>query len=402
MKDIAGKFSQVILVRFLPGVLNVGTLLLIVEWLSTGQFGEYSTVVATTAFVANLVFGPLIFAIVPYHARFESEGQGKQFEAAVISTALVISTLFVAIGALVAVGGLTPIAYVAPGVTFGLYTIALEVLRARLRFWSFGLASIIQSLILLSGVLYYVARNPDAETALHVFSVSYLISFLFALALIGNIRLVRPNLALLGDSLSEGGKYTLSAGLEGSLTLSLRYMVLLLGSPQLLGAFSFALDFAQRVIGIFINILSFTVVPTAFKTHGYDRQQFESNLRRGAAYAATACVLALFATIIGSNFSWIPGIGSALFDPVSFILISLAVIVNRTKKITIDQVALRDGNAGAILRGMMVAMPISLLVAWGLHYVTSAFAEVAFLTGYLTASAATAYAAWQMRGRAPD
>lgn len=392
MKDVAGKFTQGFFVRLLPGVINVGVLLLIGEWLGAAQFGEYSTVVATTGFLASLLFGPLTFSIVPYHARFESEGRREVFESSVILTALAIGVLFIAVGAIAVIAGLMPIAYVAPGAAFGLYTIALEILRARVKLWSYGLASLVQSAVLLAGAMLYVSHARDASAALNTFTFSYTFAFIVAIILNGGIKLMRPNLSLLRNSVSQGGQYTVAVFLENALTLGLRYMVLYLGSPQLLGAFSFGLDLAQRIVGVFANITSFAVVPAAFKLHGSDKQKFEEILRHGGLFSAGVCLLALVSTILLSNFDWIPGLGSALFKPATFAIISVGVIINRVKKITIDQIAMRDGNAIAISRGLIIAVPSSLLLAWVCHKFTPAFAEIAYLIAYIVASAVMVYA----------
>ena len=367
MKDVAEKFAQGLFVRLLPGLINVGVLLLIGEWLSAAQFGEYSTVIATAGFLASLLFGPLTFSIVPYHARFESDGRRDEYESSVIVTALAIGVLFILAGAFAVVAGLMPMAYVAPGAAFGLYTIALEILRARVRLWSYGLASLVQSAILLASVTFYMSQSRNASAALHSFTVSYGCAFVVALGLVGGVKLRRPDFSVFYNSVSEGGKYTVSVIIENGLLLGLRYMVSYLGSPQMLGAFSFGFDLAQRIVGITINITSFAVVPAAFKVHVSGGQKFEKSLMQSALFAVAISLLVLVSTILVSNFDWIPGLGSALFNPATFAIISLGVIVNRFKKLTIDQVAMRNGNAISIPRGLMFAVPFALLLAWAFH-----------------------------------
>src|SRR5262245_35330561 len=41
-----------------PGLINAATLILLGIWLSVPAYGQYSTVVATTGLVANLLYGP--------------------------------------------------------------------------------------------------------------------------------------------------------------------------------------------------------------------------------------------------------------------------------------------------------------------------------------------------------
>ncbi|WP_127091177.1 hypothetical protein [Aquabacter cavernae] len=376
-------------IRALPGVLNLLALVALSDRLTPSAFGLYSTAVAVAGFITSMVFGPLTASIVAHHAKHDVEGRAGLYESTVFTTALAIALILAAITGIISSMGLLSWTYIAPAIALGIYTLVLEFSRARLNFWSYGIASVFQSIAFLAAIVILVQDRDTSTQALLAFTLSYVLAIVVSLGLSGWPRLIAPDIGLLIPTIRSGGGYTLSIALENGLYLGMRFVVMLFGSSQALGVFSFSVDLAQRVVGIFTNITSFIVVPLAFRGQASGASRFNSTLYKGGAIALLVSIAALVCTHALRELGIVPVLNGPLFDPAAFTIISFAVIVNRLKKLTIDPFALRANRAAILVFGFAVATPIALGLAIGFQKVSPLAAPAAYLCGYIIAAIST-------------
>ncbi len=397
MKSIALRYLEALGLRTFPGLINLTSLMLLGEWLAPADYGIYSTIIATCGFLVSMLFGPLSFAIVSQHAKLEAQGRSAVYENSIVSLTLLISLTLALIGILLSALGLAPWHYTTPAIALGVYTTLQEIPHARLQYWTYGGISLLQSVCLLGLTTLLVRPSRDPAFALHSFSLSYAVASVVALIVIGRRKLELPNFALLRSTLHIGLGYTFSTALENILYLGMRYTLLILGSPQIFGTFSFCVDIAQRVIGVIVNIAGFSIIPIAFKNHAKGNAgEFGKTLITGAAMALIICLFAAVAIYFLRSLRWVPGLSNDLFDPTAFAIVSGAVVINRMKKMLVDPFALKAVNPQAIIAGYAVGGPLAIAgCVAALQLQIGNGAELAFLAGYIAAAATTV--AWVRR-----
>jgi hypothetical protein len=271
----------------------------------------------------------------------------------------------------------------------GIYTLALEFPRARLKYRFYGIVSLFQSFAFF-GCTALLARTPDKpEAVINAFIISYSVAATIAFSINGWPRLTRLNLKYLTPTFFSGCSYTLSTALENILYLGMRFIVMLTGSTSQLGVFSFSVDLAQRVIGVFANIISFTAVPLAFNKNRTNERLFNNMLLKAGLVALLVCSSSLAAVLAAQSSGFVPALSGPLFDSATFIIISVAIIINRIKKIIIDPQALRENRASLLPLGFAIASPIALFLAIAFQKYGPLVPPSAYLLGYIGATAIT-------------
>ncbi|MER9390282.1 hypothetical protein [Mesorhizobium sp. M0435] len=361
------RLVEAIVIRSGPGLLNLITLLLIGKWMPATDYGAYSTVVATSGLVSSVAFGPFAFAIVSQHAKITAEGKIKEYESSLVSLSALVSLVLAVLVSVPAYFGLVPWTFIAPFVAFGFYTTVQEILHARLSLWLYGTASLAQSIayILLAWVI--VRPNPTPSMALIAFSASYAVAAGISLLLSRPAISLLPRFSVVRETLRVGGTYTLSTIAEQCLYLGMRYLLLWFGTAQHLGIFSFSVDLAQRVVGFIINASSFITVPNAFKHASTgDTSEFRRTLMGGAALAALCSFVALAGIMAFYETGYFTALFSDLFSPLSFVIVSIAIMLNRTKKMAVDPIAINNRRPLSIALGYVLGIPIMIVSCAGL------------------------------------
>ncbi|MER8462644.1 hypothetical protein [Mesorhizobium sp. M1396] len=388
------KFAEAIVIRIAPGLLNIVTLLYIGSHLETGQYGIFSTTIATVSFISTLVFGAATYSIMPVSAKMHATGMGREYVSSIL-TALAILALFVVLaGSALAWFGLGNVVAATIIVSFGLHTALQEILRSQLRLWAYGWSAIGQAVAYQAGAVVLLAGDAKVGSALTAFSLSYVAGALISFAFLGPMNLRRPRLSYLGGSLATGWRFVLSNLAESGVFVGIRYIILMFGSETHLGVFSFCVDLSQRSVGFFMNAASFVFVPTAFLSAANGNiREFRRGLFEGATIALIFAV-ASAAGIIGLFFSghasgWL----GRSFDPAVFAIVSCAVLINRTKKVVIDPFALRSNNAMTLTYSYAIgALACCCLAALSLWWRLPLGSEMAFLSGYVIAAACSFFA----------
>ncbi|MER8563027.1 hypothetical protein [Mesorhizobium sp. M0578] len=388
IKENLFKLVESLTIRVVPGLINLYTLFYLGHLLKPNEYGIFSTTIATVSFISTTIFGVATYSIMPVSAKMKASGLEREYVSSVLLV-LAILSIFAAVCALV-VGVLTTGNIVAMTIiiSFGLHTALQEILRSQLRLWAYGWSAIGQALSYQAIVMFLVAGDAKVEAALIAFSLSYLLGAIISFFFVDPLDLRRPRLSYLGRSLVTGQAFVLSNLAENGLFVGVRYVVLMLGSHNQLGVFSFCVDLAQRSVGFLMNAASFVFVPRAFShaaTGGI--REFRRGLLAGASVAVILAITLAAGIVIlffsGYAGKWLDN----SFDPVSFLIVSGAVLINRTKKVVIDPFALRSNNTLKLTYGYMIGASVSGIIAalgtwWSLLY----SAETAFLTGYLLAA----------------
>ncbi len=384
------RLLEVFGLRAVPGLLNLTALLLVARWLPAGEYAVYSTVVATSGFVASLIFGPLTFGVVSQHATLAAKGLAQAYERSVAGATLALAAAVGLLGAGVAHLAGVSVAWVLPAVAFGVYTAVQEIPHARLRFWSYGAAALTQAVVLI-GLLWALGGQPlSADRALACFGWSYAVASLMSLALSRTWRLGLDT-ALLAKTYARGGGYTLSVFTESGLYLGGRYLVAGLGTVADFATFSFCLDLAQRLVGFLISLAGFALVPRAFRQHAEGSGSFLQPLLTGAAVSAVLAVISVAVVAIAESLPLTQDIIGGPFHLTTYVVISAAVVVNRMKKLVLDPLVLRDGNTLRLVGGYALGGFTMALLFLTMEPKTATWAALCVLAGYLVTLAQTLF-----------
>ncbi|RWQ14450.1 hypothetical protein [Mesorhizobium sp.] len=383
------RLGESLVIRVVPGIINLYTLFYLGHVLQPNDYGIFSTVIATVSFISTMVFGIATYSIMPASAKMKVYGLEREYISSVLVVLSGLSVL-VAVSAIITEsfrsGSVVAISIIA---TFGLHTALQEILRSQLRLWAYGWSAIGQALTYQALVMFLVSGDAKVQAALVAFSVSYFVGAIISFWFVGPLDLRRPRLSYLGRSLVTGHAYVLSNLAENGLFVGLRYIVMILGSHDQLGVFSFCVDLAQRSVGFLMNAASFVFVPRAFSHAAVGGiREFKRGLLTGAAVAAVLAAVSAAGIVLlffsGYGGKWFDN----SFDPLSFTVLSAAVLINRTKKVVIDPFALRSYSTLKLTYAYAIGASVSgLISAVGLALSLRYSAEVAFLTGYLLAAA---------------
>lgn len=360
-----GHIAEAMALRFLPGIINLFVLISLAAWMSTKTYGIVSTYIATSGALANFLFGHIILSALALHSEYVARGEQKAFEQFLVT----ISTAFaMLVGSLALILWLAGIPFwtvlIATG-AFAAYTAIQEILHARVQFIRFAIASTVQSASFLALAFLWVRPSPGMETALLAFAASYAIGAV-ASALLSRTAPMRLSGPYLKDSLRVGTPITLSNGAADAFALGCRYLLVLFGAFQVLGVFSFSLDLAQKTVGVFINAATFATVARAFKgSASVKLRALRGQLWRGATIAAGIALMSLCALIVLGTLGIVQALDRPVYDPISLIIVSVAVIANRTGKMVITPLALRLKQTGIVLTAFAIAAPIAFIVAAG-------------------------------------
>lgn len=362
MFEYRALFLEVFFARIFPGALNVGLILVIAKILGVAEYGQFSLVLATIMLFVSLFSGPIEHAIVPLHAR-QSLNDGKAaFERQLFGAALCVVGLVGALAVVPSVLGFAHPAWMLLFAASALSGIFQTILRARLLFWRYGAAATAKALAALALVALFLHKTPDASTAVLLYALGVVAGAFAGWLVAGSPWPRLPDRAFLREVLPVGSGLTISTIAEAVLFVGTRYAIAAFGSPQFLGVFSFALDLAQRSVGVVINIASFAIIPRAYVTSAKgDDRMFGKMLVRGALGAGGLSAI-VFAVIILLEYSGVLAsyVGEN-FGHAAFVAVSVAVVINRLKKLAVDPVLVSRGVIRAIPLAYLVVGPLSLL-----------------------------------------
>jgi O-antigen/teichoic acid export membrane protein len=389
----AKQVFEALVLRSAPGILNVYALLLLSAYLSSRDYGLFSTALASSTLISNLAFGPIKLAVLPHRAISCSNGKGEAFDGAVAGAAL---TIFVP-----SVSAALMIMPVAPQVSallllvvlLGLFTTLQEILHSKLHLWRFSGAALVQALTLVLITLTWLQDKPTLESVLWTYCAGYAFGSAASYLLAGKPQPTFPSKELLRRLLATGIPFTLSNLSESWLHLGFRYLLLARGSSSTLAIFSFSVDIAQRLIGIVISVASFAIVPRAYNVAASSGQRaFRKMLFSGAALASVVAFIMMFGVLAIARTGIIEALSTPIFVPSSFVIVSLALMTNRLKKLAIDPIAVECGRVHIILWGYLTAVPLALgLTAICLHFNFELGIYYSYLVGCLIAFSVTLY-----------
>jgi hypothetical protein len=244
---------------------------------------------------------------------------------------------------------------------FGLYTAILQTTRSRLQFYRFGLGSTSQSIAFLVLSFVLVRPHPSTSAVLEAFAGSYFIGAIFSAALV-QARLAKPSWKMLKEYLTIGTAPTLSSVAAMTFQLACRYVLIAMGSVAALGTFSFSLDLAEKTVGVFISIATFGIVPHALKSRNV--HHLWRSLARGSLAAVFISLMSAGAILVLGLTSWVSALNGALYDPLSFVLVSAGVMMNRAGKMILTPVVMRLRQTQLQLLPMLIVSPLGLLFVW--------------------------------------
>ncbi len=379
--------AHVLVSRLVPGALNVVALLALAAYLSRQSYGLASTFIATSTAGADVLFGPIYHSVLVHYSEHRARGEDKRFESVHLSNTLLLTATVSAAGAILAAIGLVDWRIVAAMAAVGSYTSIQEISHARLQFYRFAIGSSSQSTAFLLLAYLMVRTGPTVEAAVEAFAMSYAIGAIVSAVLV-RPRLAPPSLPMLKSAFSLGTMPTLSNLVLTAFGLGCRYVMLFFGRGDALGIFSFSLDIAQRGVGIFINLATFAIVPHALKSsEGGNARELWRRLAKGWSVAVGVSLAGAAAIILLGLTHLFPPLNRPVYDPVSFGLICIAVIVSRSSKMLLSPVAMRIRRTRLLLTPMLVVAPSVLaMIFLGLIFHVPYTVEVGFMLAFLLSS----------------
>lgn len=375
-------------------MVNLFALLFLARELVPVEFAHYSTVVATVMLLANVLYGPIAYPLVRelprFQARDNSEGYLGAVQTALAGLSAVLATLCCLLWAMqferVASAGMLLMA-------FGIFRVSQEWLRATLSFRGFALQALVQALVFF-GLLSVGAGTSGYVWAVQALLASYLVSALPALWW-RSVAWRLPDADFYHGVRAIGVPYVQSTLVENVLGLGTRYLVGWFGSEQQFARYSFCLDLVQRSVGFVVNLTSFVSVPQAFHRIAGERNGTRSMLISLLPAALMASALATL-VVLGVMAAYWAGLFRLLevahYAPVSFVLLAVAVYINRLKKLLCDPLAMQLEQVGIVTRAYAVAAVVALptgalmISFWGGRIAP----ELTYLLGCVLAAVITA------------
>lgn len=382
--------AEALLIRALPGLLNLAALIVLGARLRTEEFGVYSTIVATATVVGGFILGPLLYGILPEYSKAARSAEGaSRF------IGLVISVVLLAFAGSLVFAPIAPAPYgaaVVGAAAFAGMSVLQEILRGQFRIWHYAVVAMVQSAANLTAIALLVGPGCMAM-ALWLFAISYGLGLLTAYGLLGFPPPKFSGWREIAQASRIGGAYTIGAVVENGLFLGPRYVVILFGGETFLGVLSFCIDISQRLIAFLVNAASFAFLPKAYsaeRSTPEGRAEFIRQLREGTIVGAAAALLALVVVVSVQVSGWVPEKLAKMFPPHILVPVAIALTINRLKKIAVDPVAIDANRTGAVLYGFIWAVPISLvLTALVLLFEMEWLVAWVLVFGYLFASVVT-------------
>lgn len=390
------KIVEVIVVRVAPGFVNLLSILLVGRHLSTAEYGAFSITLATTALVAICITGPIRFSIVPRRAAYEAQKKGHDFERGVLSLLFLSTSCLAVVGAILWSLGAVKFIWVALAVGSAAFDGWLPVLQARMQFWRYGAAAWTRAGAIVIFLYITLAQEPTASAALWAYLLGNLAGVIAGWTLSGCPLPGKLPGEMLRSTIGLGSSLTLANVSESVLSLGMRYLVLWFGTPEFLGLFTYALDVAQRSVGVVVNVVAFAVVPKAYQTSAnIGRQAMQAYLIRVGTLAFTMAILVVLLVLLLNAVGWLQHWLGMSLPGVIFGGVATGVIVNRLKKLVLDPVAINFNSHVSIPMGYTIVAPIAAVcIAWLLQANHDILVSVIYAASYLGVAAITGMLLW--------
>lgn len=392
-RDKVNRLAEVFFARILPGLISVWAFLTLADRLAIDTYGIFSTLLGSLALLSNMLYGPINLAIVPLFSTMPTEAGRIKFKGDVIGLGLLVATMIAIFGFAISLLYSEVLILLIVLIPMGLLTLSMGLLQAQLSFWKYGLISGSQSIIFAVLVFAYTSKETSYDTILLFYALSTAFSFLSSLAFIGLSKVSLPSCSQLKRVLLIGFGLTTGTLAESMFFMGYRYLLLFSGQTVLLGQFSFLVDLAQRTVVVAINIISFAVLPKAYKVaNTMDLTKFVKLLRKGALVSLLLSLFIYLSIIVISNFKIFSIFNSEQFSAIYLLVVAMGLGVNRIRKIVIDPIAVQLRTPRFIPLSYLLSGPIFLFLAYlFLLYEIEAGFYISYLSGYIAAGLLTFY-----------
>lgn len=361
----AKQIFEVLILRSVPGFLNLFTLFLIAGWIDSANYGLFSTIIATTGTVSNVALGILLYSFLALHAAQKEDDRKRDYERQYLGSVIFASTILAVLVSIPAALEVVSWAWILPVPVMCLYMALQEIHHANLRFYRFAISAFAQAFCFLLLSWFLVRPEPNIDFLIVVFVVSYGFGGAISWILSGVWSLALLNRSQLKEALDIGGPITLGTLALDAFILGFRYVFIWLGMLHELGVFSFAVDTARRLIGVVINAASFALIPRAYRANSNgDRAEFASILKQGLAISVVASVLMSAIIIFLGETKIMPAFDTALFNIHVQILVIIGVVLNRAGKMVLTPVVVTRGVPIYSFYGYLIAGPVALFIQY--------------------------------------
>ncbi len=353
------KVAEVVWARILPGAINTLSVYLLGQWLNEGKYAEYSTMLAGSTMVGTIVSGPMKLVILPLHAKMSNKHGVAKTESSVLGATILLSLVCAGFGAIGVLGGVVPVAAVAILISSMALTIWQQVLLARLLYWQYGIAELLNAVFQLLLIFVIIRKSPSVDASAFIYSTSNAIGLFCGWLLVGSPMPKWPAPELYLEAYRLGKSLTIANIAESALGQGIRSTIALIATKDFQDRYCFAVDFAQRTIGTAISITSFGIMPRAYlqKSRNQERELKRTLLLGTGMSVLVAMGVMLLIVELNTNSS-LGEYRMELFSKELFVMVSVAAIMNRSKKLYFDtRLVLNDSQSGIAEAYLWVVVP---------------------------------------------
>lgn len=359
------KLAEIFIARIFPGLISVCALLVLSEKLPTAEYGLFSTMLATAGLVANIFFGPVSMMILPYYAVYQEKNEGKLFEKKIWGFYGLMLAVLATAGGLLSLVWVSAFPALLVVAALGGVACLMPLVQARIQFWRYGLVSSVQSLIFFIMVFLWVDENYKYLEVIYFYCISCFFGILVLYISNGFPGAKFPDKEFFSTAITSGVPLTVSTLSESVLFLGFRYLILLLGRPELLGAFSLMLDLAQRAVGVVVSITSFAILPHAYRKDAQgDRANFLKTLFKGSLLSLLLALFMVFGVVVVSYAELVDSLSASNFSIAYFGIICAGLVFNRIRKMLLDPVIIKDKLSFSIPVGYVLSGSMALLAGY--------------------------------------
>ena len=338
--------------RVLPGALNFGALYLSIQLLGTGKYGEFSITFGVISIVIQIIFGYLLHGLVPLINtdvnRQNVNGFALKFCLIFIVISMPLSFFLMWYDALYAMAVVLIAVY-------GADLTCLEIVRANSNFRLYGLIALTRSITLLVVIyLLWVVDLMTVNAFLGVYILGSAMSILVFLCVYRPYEIIRPYLETSPDFLHS----LFHLGLKGTLLnlfdnlLPLIFKIFIQTNFGDVGAahFSSSVDVAKRFVGVIFNLTSFVGL---VKVYDHFRQRQSDEARKYQLFLFNYSMVAVLILVVTYALTFFTGYSINIYSfenqQILFSCITLAILVQRSRKILIDPLLIINSKGYDIL-----------------------------------------------------
>lgn len=340
LKKTINLTKKIGLARVIPGAINFLCLFVTINILGPEQYGAFSIALGFISLSIMLTYGWIIHGLVP---ALSGKSSLEKLYFLPLKISLTISFFFFIL--------IIPLYFISNNYSvylflflfYGLDLIFLELLRASQKLNLYSVASIMRSIVILTGLYTISILSISSDiVCLFIYGLGSFFSILIIVKFDENVDIIglhktRVNKDVFKLILNSGLKSNFISLIDNFVPTILKTIVLYDLGAQASSQFSAAVDISKRLIGIIFNITSFVGMPSIYLNFdNNDNKAFFKELKFLFYYSMSGVILLLIVLLIAESFGFPISGFNFQSDNLVFIAVSIGIVVQRSRKILAD------------------------------------------------------------------